>query len=296
MSFADVHRIITIVLFTEIDIFRFSCYTEVNILITVKDGGLITTMSTKKKMLTKEEKQKKATQRLYFFVMVSFILPIGYLIVRLITWDGDTLAGGYRSRGDYSLMLVQCLLGVIVMHIPSILAKRFRFQLPMLLYSLYIIFLYCAIFLGEVRSFYYLVPHWDVILHSMSSCMAGLFGVMVIQILNRDEHIVFRLSPFFVAMFSFCFAVSIGAVWEIYEFSFDGLLGLNMQKFLLADGTALVGRAALQDTMKDIIVDTIGALVASCIGYFVVKHEKNWLTAELVENDDKVDTKNAKKD
>ena len=67
----------------------------------------------------------------------------------------------------------------------------------------------------------------------------------------------------FVAMFSFCFAVSIGAVWEIYEFSFDGLLGLNMQKFLLADGTPLVGRAALTDTMKDIIVDTIGALIAS---------------------------------
>ena len=236
-------------------------------------------MAKERRVLTKEEKKKRTMRNLYVFVMCSFIIPIGYLIVRLITWDGDTLAGGYRSRADYSLMLVQCLLGVIVMQIPSLLARKFRFHLPLLLY---IIFLYCAIFLGEVRSFYYLVPHWDVILHSMSSFMAGLFGVMVIQILNRDEHIVFRLSPFFVAMFSFCFAVSIGAVWEIYEFSFDGLLGLNMQKFLLADGTPLVGRAALTDTMKDIIVDTIGALIASCIGYFSVKHEKDWLTADLM--------------
>ena len=107
-----------------------------------------------KRILTKEEKQKRAMRNLYIFVMCSFILPIGYLIVRLITWDGDTLAGGYRSRADYSLMLVQCLLGVIVMHIPSLLARKFRFHLPVLLYSLYIIFLYCAIFLGEVRSFY----------------------------------------------------------------------------------------------------------------------------------------------
>ena len=120
----------------------------------------------------------------------------------------------------------------------------------------------------------------------MSSYMAGLFGVMVIQILNRDEHIVFKLSPFFVAMFSFCFAVAIGSVWEIYEFSFDGLLGLNMQKFLLADGTPLVGRAALTDTMKDIIVDTIGAFLASCIGYFAVKHEKGWLTADLMDEEE----------
>ena len=239
-----------------------------------------------KKILTKEEKQKRATRNLYIFVMCSFILPIGYLIVRLIIWEGDTLTGGYRSRADYSLMLVQCLLGVIVMHIPTLLAKKFRFHLPMLLYSLYIVFLYCAIFLGEIRSFYYLVPHWDVILHSMSSFMAGLFGVMVIQILNRDEHIVFKLSPFFVAMFSFCFAVAIGSVWEIYEFSFDGLLGLNMQKFLLADGTPLVGRAALTDTMKDIIVDTIGAFLASCIGYFAVKHEKGWLTADLMDEEE----------
>lgn len=251
-------------------------------------------MAKEKKILTKEEKQKRTARNLYIFVMCSFIIPIGYLIVRLITWDGDTLAGGYRSRADYSLMLVQCLLGVIVMHIPSLLAKKFRFHLPMVLYSLYIVFLYCAIFLGEVRSFYYLVPHWDVILHSMSSFMAGLFGVMMIQILNRDEHIVFKLSPFFVAMFSFCFAIAIGSVWEIYEFSFDGLLGLNMQKFLLSDGTPLVGRAALQDTMKDIIVDTIGALIASCIGYIAVKHEKNWLTAELM-NDEEMKMETDKK-
>ena len=139
---------------------------------------------------------------------------------------------GYHSHADYVLMLVQCILGVIVMHIPSLLAKRFKFEPPVVLYTLYIIFLYCAIFLGEVRSFYYLIPHWDVILHSMSSIMTGFFGLMVVYILNRDEHLVVKLSPFFISLFAFSFSVTIGSLWEIYEFSFDGLLGLNMQKFM----------------------------------------------------------------
>ena len=139
---------------------------------------------------------------------------------------------------------------------------------------MYIIFLYCAITLGEVRNFYYHVPHWDTILHGLSSLMSGSFGFMVVDILNKDKHTSFNLSPLFLAVFAFCFGCSIGTLWEIYEYSFDALLGLNMQKFRLEDGTELVGHAALSDTMKDIIVDCAGALIASVIGYFNLKLEK----------------------
>ena len=224
---------------------------------------------------------KRFGKLIYILVMASFIIPIIFLIVMMAAAPEAENEAGYHSHADYVLMLVQCILGVIVMHIPSLLAKRFKFEPPVVLYTLYIIFLYCAIFLGEVRSFYYLIPHWDVILHSMSSIMTGFFGLMVVYILNRDEHLVVKLSPFFISLFAFSFSVTIGSLWEIYEFSFDGLLGLNMQKFMTEDGTLLIGRAALLDTMKDIIVDTLGALFASVIGYFSIKHEKSWFVPEL---------------
>ena len=83
-----------------------------------------------------------------------------------------------------------------------------------------------------------------------------------------------NLSPFFVAFFAFCFALAAGAVWEIIEFTIDGVLGFNMQKFALQDGTRLVGRAALSDTMKDIIVDTCGALIAQAAGYLTIMKDR----------------------
>ena len=219
---------------------------------------------------------QKATQLIYAFVMLSFILPIGYLIWRIAAWDEAFAESVERTRADYVLMLIQCLLGMVVIHLPTMLGKRFHFELPAPLYIMYILFLYAAIFLGEVRSYFYRVPHWDVYLHAFSAVMAGAFGFMVVALLNRSEHTRMDLSPFFVALFAFCFAVTIGAVWEIYEFTFDGVLGLNMQKFITAGGEVLSGHAALADTMKDIIVDCLGALAASVAGYFSLKSRHGW--------------------
>jgi hypothetical protein len=97
--------------------------------------------------------------------------------------------------------------------------------------------------------------------------MLGAFGFSLVKILNDSEKIHVVLSPAFIALFAFCFAVTVGAVWEIYEFAGDSLFGLNMQKFKLADGTLLVGAEALKDTMHDIIIDSIGAFVVSLSGY-----------------------------
>ena len=96
---------------------------------------------------------------LYITVTLSFIVPIVYLILRMIFGSSaSTSEAGYHSESDYLLMLMQCILGLITIHLPSILERKFHFVLPSLLYGFYIVFLYCAIFLGEVRSFYYLVP------------------------------------------------------------------------------------------------------------------------------------------
>lgn len=217
----------------------------------------------------------------YIGVIISFIIPIVFIVLKMTFGDIGESESGYHSRADYILMLVECIVGLFAINLPSIIARKFRFELPVLLYTFFMVFLYCAIFLGEVQSFYYIIPHWDVILHAFSSIMTGFFGLMVVTVLNRDEHLVIHLSPFFVSLFAFCFAVTIGGLWEIYEFSFDGILGLNMQKFLLSDGTVLTGRAALTDTMKDIIVDTLGALLSSVIGYFSIRHNKMWFVPTL---------------
>ena len=219
---------------------------------------------------------------LYITVTLSFIVPIVYLILRMIFGSSaSTSEAGYHSESDYLLMLMQCILGLITIHLPSILERKFHFVLPSLLYGFYIVFLYCAIFLGEVRSFYYLVPQWDSICHFCSSMMMGFFGLMVVTILNRDQHLAVSLSPFFVCLFAFCFSVSLGSIWEIYEFAADGLFGMNMQKFMLADGTVLAGHAALADTMKDIIVDVLGSLLASVIGFFSIRQGKGWYIPTL---------------
>ena len=243
-----------------------------------------------KRRRTKHEKIEIAA---YSIALASFILPVIYLIFKIIFGDLPQNDAGYHSDADYILMIIQCLLGAVVINVPTILGKKFKFEVPPFLYIFYIFFLYCAIFLGEVRSFYYKFKWWDSFLHGTSSLMLGFFGFMVISIINRDENTVLNLSPFFLCLFAFCFAVTVGALWEIYEFTFDGLLGLNMQKFMTADGTVLTGHAALADTMKDIITDSLGALVAVVIGYIGLKNNKKLLLVKKTESVEEQKSKNA---
>ena len=170
-------------------------------------------------------------------------------------------------------MLTQCILGLVVMLLPSRAARRWKLPVPDVLYVQYYMFLYCAIFLGEVFDFYYLVPFWDTLLHSFSAVMLSLLGITIVDVLNRSGKISVSLSPGFTAMFAFCFAVALGALWEIYEYSFDALLGLNMQKFRTAQGVELVGREALQDTMEDLIWDAASAFCASIV-WFLLGHRR----------------------
>lgn len=223
----------------------------------------------------KPKRKRDFTGMFIMAVLLSFILPLGYLVVRIVSYGGGTEE--VRSHEDYVLMLLQCLLGIAAIVLPLRLIRQKTLQIPRVMLVLYIVFLYCAIFLGEVRSFYYAVPQWDTILHTMSGAMLGALGFSMIAIFNNAERIPLNLSPVFIAVFAFCFALAMGAVWEIYEFTMDSVFGTNMQKYMLDNGTALIGQAALQDTMKDIIVDAIGALVMSTIGYISLKYKKGWV-------------------
>ena len=179
-----------------------------------------------------------------------------------------------KIKSDYVLMLLQCILGLVVMMLPSMIERRLSIDIPNNMEIVYFIFLYCAIYLGEVRDFYYLIPHWDTILHAFSGAMLGALGFWLVSFLNERSILKMHLSPFFVALFAFCFALAAGAVWEIYEYTFDGLLSLNMQKHTTENGIPLVGRAAVSDTMKDIIVDALSALGISIWGYYQLKKQE----------------------
>ena len=182
-----------------------------------------------------------------------------------------------RVKSDYVLMLAQCLLGLVALGLPRVLARRAKVLMPSRMLIGYALFLYCSIYLGEVRGFYFLVPHWDTVLHAFSGFMLGALGFSVIDLLNRADEVPMKLSPDFVAMFAFCFGVTLGVLWEIYEFTADSVLLTNMQKYGPRDGEAFVGRAALMDTMADLLVDAAGALASSLIGFASLKHKKRWI-------------------
>lgn len=213
-------------------------------------------------------------------VFLSFSAPIIYLIFKIATTTNDIMPNSEetRVRSDYVLMLLQCILGIIAMCIPSFLRKKFSIEIPNNMYYFYVIFLYAAIFLGEIQDFYYRFKYWDLILHTFSGTMIGFLGFSMVDILNKENDNV-QLDAFFVAFFAFCFALTLGGIWEVYEFASDSILGTNMQKFALKNGIKLTGQAALADTMEDIIVDGIGALVASTIGYISIKYKFTFLNS-----------------
>ena len=225
------------------------------------------------------EKRKDYRKIVGVFVFASLILAIIGIVVMMIIAPSEPKLDDPNGhiKSDYVLMLVQCILGVVVILLPGAIEKRIRIEIPSNMMVLYILFIYAAIFLGEVRSFYYIVPHFDTLLHTFSGGMIATLGFSIIAFLNNSDKIPVTLSPLFVACFTFCFALALGGIWEIYEFLADGVLSTNMQKFALEDGTQLIGRAAVTDTMKDIIVDAIGAFVISAVGYISLKYKKGWI-------------------
>lgn len=217
-------------------------------------------------------------------VLISFIVPMIFIIYKIIVSPTSNTENieGLRVKTDYILMLTQCILGVFAFFLPNIISKKIKIVIPSNMYIVYILFLYGAVFLGEVRNYYYKVPHWDTILHTCSGAMLGALGFSFVNILNKHEKVHVELAPVFVALFAFGFAITLGVLWEIYEFAFDGLLGLNMQKFALENGTQLIGRAAVSDTMQDLIVDSVGAFIMSVIGYISLKYKKGWIDKLLI--------------
>jgi hypothetical protein len=144
---------------------------------------------------------------------------------------------------------------IVLSAMPTVFAKHYKLILPTEFELTAILFIFASLFLGSTYNFYYRFWWWDIVLHGISAVLLGILGLLLIWILNHNEKIDMSLNPKFICIFSFSFAVSIGALWEIYEFASDGIFGSDMQK------------SGLVDTMWDLIIDTAGALFVSITAY-----------------------------
>lgn len=220
---------------------------------------------------------------IFWFIEITFILSLAFIIVKVIITPSGVSDETQldKNKSDYVLMLVQMIAGLIVINLPSFIERRLKVEVPSLMTILYLVFLYCAVYLGEVKSFYYHIPYWDMILHFASALMLGCLSFTLISLLTRQK--LNKLNPWLVAAFSLCFTVTIGVVWEFYEYSLDGLLSLNMQKYADEAGKFFIGRYALIDTMDDLLIDFAGAAVTSVFGLLCLKYTPKTLDRLIIE-------------
>ena len=211
-------------------------------------------------------------------------------------------------RGNYESVFL-CALSLALLILPSILQKRLYITLPSTLEIVILLFIFAAEILGELASFYVRVPNWDTMLHTVNGFLCAAVGFALVDMINRNERFSLKLSPVYLAIVAFCFSMTVGVLWEFFEFAADRFLGLDMQKdtVLSAIGSVALDPTmsnkvvrvkdiadviivhsdgsrqtlglggyldvGLFDTMKDLFVNFIGAVVFSVIGYFYVKQE-----------------------
>lgn len=233
-----------------------------------------------------------------------------YVILRLLV-----VAALIRSAmlKEYESMFV-CLLVLVLFMLPSFLERKLKIDLPDTLEIIILIFIFAAEILGELGCYFIHYPSWDTMLHTTSGFLCAAIGFSLVNLLNKDNRISLSLSPLYMAIAAFCFSMTIGVLWEFIEFSADRLFLLDMQKDTVIttissvtldatnSNTPIVIRSindvavngqslglggyldiGLYDTMEDLFVNFIGAVVFSLFGYFYVKHQgKGKLVESLV--------------
>ena len=222
-----------------------------------------------------------------------------YMVLRLIVLA--TLVSSIL-RGEYESAFI-CLLVLALFMLPFFIQQNFGIELPSTLEIIILLFIFAAEILGELKCYFITFSHWDSMLHTTTGFLCAATGFALIDILNRNSRIKFQLSPIYVALTAFCFSMTVGVLWEFFEFGMDRLFLMDMQKDTVVqsitsvmldptnsnipvtiDGITSVAvngqdlgfdgylDIGLYDTMADLFVNFIGAVVFSTIGYFYIKH------------------------
>ena len=213
--------------------------------------------------------------------------------------------------------VVVCALVLVLYVLPQFVENRLRIEIPSVLEIIIFVFVFAAEVLGEMQSYYLKYQHWDTILHTTSGFILAAVGYSLVNLLNKSERVRFQLSPAYLAVVAFCFSMTMGVLWEFFEFAADRLLLFDMQKdtvltqiatvdldptlsntpivisgiedviLQLSDGSeyalGLGGYLdiGIYDTMEDLFVCFIGAVVFSLIAFFEQRSEKRPLTTAL---------------
>lgn len=209
-------------------------------------------------------------------------------------------------KGNFENVFL-CVLTLILFLVPTFIERKIHVDLPDTLEIIIMLFIFAAEILGEIQAYYITFAYWDTMLHTINGFLCAAIGFALVDILNRSERFSIQLSPLFLAITAFCFSMTIGVLWEFFECIMDQFFFLDMQKdtvvntissvmldpkggnhptairnitdviVVTADGTqhalGLGGYLdiGILDTMKDLFVNFIGAVVFSIIGYFYVK-------------------------
>lgn len=242
-----------------------------------------------------KEKYKQTKKRSLLVYLILRILVIICMVLEIL-------------RGDLNNAFL-CLLSLLLFTIPTILEDKFKIGLPSLLESIIYLFIFSAEILGEINNFYGNIPYWDTILHTLNGFLAAGVGFSLIDLLNKNSKSI-KLSAEFVAIVAFCFSMTIGVLWEFFEYGADKYFRLDMQKdrivtsissveldhnksnkaivvnnikethIITEDGTVVINGGYLDiginDTMKDLIVNFIGAVCFSFLGYLYIKNRDKY--------------------
>ena len=160
------------------------------------------------------------------------------------------------------------ILTLALTFVPALIEHNYRIYLPVELEFLTVVFVYASMFLGESYRYFSRFWWWDVVLHASSGLAIGMIGFLVLFILYRRHRIA--ASPLLIAVFAFSFALAIGALWEIFEFTWDQVFGTALQQ------------SGLVDTMSDLIIDATAAGIAALAGYHYLKHHTKGMVDMLV--------------
>lgn len=195
-----------------------------------------------------------------------------------------------------------CLLALLLLTVPGFIQTTFHVELPTTLEIIIYLFIFATEILGEIDQYYLKYEYWDVMLHTLNGFLAAAIGYSMVTLLNEWENIEFQLSPLFTAVVAFCFSMTIGVVWEFFEFGMDTFFGLDTQKDtfietirsvslldnghmkvidqikdVTVNGQVLSNHGYLDigliDTMEDLFVNFIGAFIFSILGFFFTKNQ-----------------------
>lgn len=242
------------------------------------------------------------------------VVSVIYLLLRLLV---ILIMVAQFLNNNYENVFL-CLLTLLLFLLPTVLERELKIDFPDTLEVIIMFFIFAAEILGEIRSYYTLFPYWDTMLHTLNGFLCAAIGFCLVDMFNRNERFSLSLSPVFMAIVAFCFSMTIGVLWEFFECAMDQFFLMDMQKdavvhtissvmldpesrnrtqvirnitdvIVIADGQEIsLGLGGyldigILDTMKDLFVNFIGAVVFSVIGYFYVKRRgKGWFARRFI--------------